>query len=88
MKYKTKEWSFDAFEYDPNGEKPRWFIKMVETGQAFEYTKAEKQYVEFWDKRDNHKAYCGDWIVYDQFGRRDVWSAKTFRERARQADAE
>lgn len=54
---------------------------MVERGEAYEYKIAEKQYVEFSDKRDTHKAFCGDWIVFDVFGRRDVCSAKTFSQR-------
>ena len=83
MKYETKTWAFDAFEYDPYGEKPEWFLKLLLEGKAFEYPKAERQYVEFRDKRDQHKAFVGDWIIRDVFGRRDVWSAKTFQQRAK-----
>lgn len=85
MKYITKEWSLDAFEYDPYGLKPDWFQKLLSTGKAFEYPKLERPYVEFQDKRDHHKAYVGDWIIRDVFGRRDVWSAKTFAQRTRLA---
>lgn len=83
MKYVTKEWSLDAFEYDPHGLKPDWFLNLLTTGKAFEYPQAERPYVEFEDKRDRHKAFIGDWIVRDVFGRRDVWSAKTFAQRSR-----
>ena len=81
MKANTKSWEVTGFYYDPFDIKPEWFQKMIETGQAFEYQKADPPYVEFWDKRCHHKARTGDFIYYDQFGRRDVWSAKHARER-------
>lgn len=81
MKYTTKPWEVTGFIYDPYDIKPEWFQKMLDTGQAFEYKKADPAYVEFWDKRDNHKAYTGDFIHYDQFNRRDVWSAKNLAQR-------
>ena len=81
MKYKTIPITVEGFVYDPNDIKPDWFQKMLDTGQAFEYKKADPPYCEFWDKRCHHKARVGDFIYYDQFGRRDVWSAKHFQFR-------
>ena len=78
MKYKTAPIEVEGFIYDPFDIKPEWFQKMIDTGQAFEYPKAKHPYVEFWDKRCHHKARTGDFIYYDQFGRRDVWSEKNF----------
>ena len=88
MKYKSKEWNFDAFCYDPHDLKPDWFLKMVETGQAFEYADADPQYTGFEDKRSEHKAFTGDWITRDVFGRIDVYSAKHFSQRAKVRDDE
>ena len=82
MKFITKPWELDAFEYDPYGEKPEWWMHMVLTGYAREYPKAERPHAAFSDKRSNHKALVGDWITRDVFGRIDVYSAKTFAQRA------
>ena len=82
MKYKTKVWELDAFCYDPHDIKPDWFLKMVETGQAFEYLDAEPIYAAFHDKRSNHKMFIGDYMTRDVFGRVDVYSAKHFTQRA------
>lgn len=84
MKYKTKTWEFDAFEYDPYGWKPEWWNEMIVTGQAFEYApvKDAPAYAQFQDKRSAHKAFIGDWITRDQFGRIDVYSRRNFAQRA------
>lgn len=84
MRYKTREWHFDAFEYDPYGLKPEWWVQMVKDGRAFEYKSIEKPYGAFMDKRSQHKAFTGDWIVRDVFGRVDVYSARNFAQRARE----
>ena len=38
-KYITNRLTIEAFEYDPYGEKPEWFINMIIIGKAFEYKK-------------------------------------------------
>jgi len=81
MKYRTKGWTLEGFTYDPYGEKPEWFLGMIRDGKAFEYPKAKVQYCDFGDKRDSHKAYVGDFVYRDAFGRCDVWSAKTYAQR-------
>lgn len=85
MKYKTKSWAFDAFEYDPHGYKPDWWINLVKNGQAFEYAGLNNSlpHAGFSDKRSNHKAFIGDFIVRDQFGRIDVYSQRNFAQRSR-----
>lgn len=84
MKYKTKEWSFDAFQYGID-EPPKWWIDLVDRGKAFEYKETLKMpaYAGFSDKRSDHKAFVGDWIVLDEHGRRDVYSEKKFASRAK-----
>ena len=84
--YETKTWTFKAFQYDPYGEKPDWWLDMVKTGKAQEYLpwKQDAQaYAQFGDKRSTHKAFTGDWIVWDEFGRFDVYSYRNFRHRAK-----
>ena len=81
MKFITKPWELDAFEYDPYGEKPEWWMHMILTGYAQEYPHAEKPYAAFSDKRSNHKIFIGDHPTLDIYGRRDVYSAKTFAQR-------
>lgn len=85
MKYKTKKWTFDAFEYDPYGLKPAWWLKMIEKGKAHEFKPRNDKgiyYATFEDKRSQHKAFVGDYITRDQFGRIDVYSARNFAARA------
>lgn len=84
MNYKTKSWKVECFQYDPYDYKPDWFMKMIEEGRAFEYqeTEGQKAHVSFGDKRSQHKALIGDWVVRDEFGRYDVWSARHFKSRA------
>lgn len=81
MNYKTLEWKINGWIYDPYDKKPDWLIKRIETGQAYEYRKDDLWWIEFGDKRSTHKAFTGDLIYYDQFGRFDVWSGKHLSER-------
>lgn len=86
MKYKTKEWKFEAFQYDPYGLKPEWWHDMVRAGKAQEFHPSKeggKYYAAFSDKRSDHKAFTGDWIVRDEFGRIDVYSYKNFQQRSK-----
>lgn len=86
MKYETKQWKFEAFEYDPFGQKPDWWLKMVREGNALEcapFKNNDKYYATFKDKRSSHKAFVGDFIIRDEFGRFDVYSAKNFAARAK-----
>ena len=83
--YKTQEWYFDAFEYEPHGWKPEWWHDMIVKGQAFEFAPVNDApaYAQFGDKRSTHKAFIGDWITRDQFGRIDVYARKNFAKRAK-----
>lgn len=85
MKYKTRDWQFEGFEYDPYGHKPDWWLKLVKEGKAYEYAETDKLPAHAWfkDKRSEHKAFIGDWIVRDQFGRRDVFSQRNFAQRSK-----
>ena len=89
-RYKTKVWALDAFEYDPFGYKPEWFSKGVEVGQIFEYgeSKASSAFAQFGDKRSTHKAFIGDRITLDMFGRLDVYSPRHFNERVHLVEGE
>lgn len=81
MKHKTKSWEVEGFFYDPYDIKPDWFNKMILSGRAYEYKNSDNPYLEFQDKRCTHKAFTGDFVHYDEFGRFDVWSAKHVNER-------
>ena len=82
--YYTKRWKIEAFQYDPWGEKPQWFLDMIALGLVYEYkprNESEKAYCEYGDKRSTHKCFTGDWAYRDEFGRFDVWSGKNFFRR-------
>lgn len=84
MKYKTTNWEFDAFQYGVDTP-PQWWEDLKARGKAFEFAETLKMpaHASFWDKRSDHKAFIGDYIVIDQFGRRDVFSQKNFLSRAK-----
>lgn len=84
MKYKIRPWTLDAFEYDPYGYKPDWWLKKIEVGEAMECHPRKEDdiaFASFKDKRSNHKAFVGDWITKDEFGRIDVYSARNYAAR-------
>lgn len=86
MKYKTKEWQFDAFQVGVD-DTPEWWKKLVTAGKAFEYPYGtrfdDKPHYGFSDKRTDYKAYYGDWIFRDEFGWRGVFSEKNFAARSK-----
>ena len=84
MKYITKKWKFDAFCYDPYDYKPDWWLKKIEIGEAMEChprKDTDVAYASFKDKRSSHKAFVGDYITRDEFGRIDVYSSRNFAAR-------
>lgn len=84
MIYVTTRIALEAFEYDPYGEKPEWFVKMVKEGKAFEYseTKKRKAYAEL----NGRIANIGDRICLDETGYISVYTAERFARCAKPID--
>jgi len=76
MKYITTRIALEAFEYDPNGFKPDWFLNMVRTGQAFTYGETKNQAA--CAKIGDLTAYIGDRIYIDETGQIGVYTAARF----------
>lgn len=64
MKYVTNRLVLDAFEYEPYGLKPEWFIKMVECGKAFEYKKTNNGEIK--NNKEWRKFETGDKLYIDE----------------------
>lgn len=80
MYYVTNRISLEAFEYDPHGLKPDWFLKLQEHGAMFEYARTLKTepYVEWESNNINYRAYTGYKIYIDQQGHIGTYPPSVF----------
>lgn len=77
-KYITTRIALEAFEYDPHGYKPDWFLSMVKTGKAYIY--GDCKYQPACVKFGVYTAYIGDHIYIDETGYIGVYSASRFNK--------
>lgn len=69
--YVSKPQKIKAFQFDrPDFEKPDWFVEAMEHSKAFIvlYPK-DDPYIIIKSKRGNPKAFKGDWICINEYGR-------------------